>query len=421
MTQASITVEGLGKRYRLGRVARRHDTLRDLVTGTIKAAAYRLRNPGAGGAESDDFWALKDVSFEVGQGEVVGIIGRNGAGKSTMLKVLSRIAAPTEGRVRIRGRLASLLEVGTGFHPELTGRENISLNGSILGMKKVEIDTKFDEIVAFAEVERFLDTQVKFYSSGMYVRLAFAVAAHLEPRILVIDEVLAVGDAAFQRKCLGKMQQVAGQGRTVLFVSHNMPTVIQLCQRAILMKSGSLVMDGQPEDVVHRYYAEGIDEAQAVRDLSTVRRSTPSNGGCQFTSCRLVEPGPSGPWTLSFGRPLEVEVGLLVHRRLADIVIGAPLLNSSGTEFASPVSSDSGPKLTLEPGQYTIRFSFPTLRLITGRYGFDLGIRSDRGMEDHLVEAGFFEVLPNTESSDALVHQRRGAIVPDFHVEVSRS
>ena len=209
----------------------------------------------------------------------MGIIGRNGAGKSTLLKILSRITEPTEGRIRYRGRVASLLEVGTGFHPELTGRENVYLNGSILGMRKAEIDRKFDEIVAFAEVERFLDTPVKHYSSGMYVRLAFAVAAHLDPQILIVDEVLAVGDMAFQKKCLGKMEQVAGGGRTVLFVSHNMPTVIHLCQRAMLIKEGKLAAEGPPEDIVRFYYDENRGTESDVCDLMALNRTAWINGG----------------------------------------------------------------------------------------------------------------------------------------------
>ncbi|QDU89333.1 Teichoic acids export ATP-binding protein TagH [Pirellulimonas nuda] len=254
MTQPIISVENLGKAYRLGQREEKYPTFRDALVGAAKAPLRRFRNLSGGGGEEELFWALKDVSFEVQQGEVVGIIGRNGAGKSTLLKVLSRITEPTTGRAVLRGRVASLLEVGTGFHPELTGRENIYLNGSILGMKKREIDRKFEEIVAFAEVERFLDTPVKRYSSGMYVRLAFAVAAHLDPEILIVDEVLAVGDAQFQEKCLGKMQEVSeGGGRTVLFVSHNMAAVRRLCNRCIVLTDGEIEVVGQTADAIDRY------------------------------------------------------------------------------------------------------------------------------------------------------------------------
>jgi lipopolysaccharide transport system ATP-binding protein len=249
-----IRVEGLCKSYTLRhRKAERYTALRDVITDSVKGM-FRARQ---GGEATEEFFALRDVSFTVNAGDRVGIIGRNGAGKSTLLKVLSRITEPTRGRITLNGRVASLLEVGTGFHPELSGRENIYLNGAILGMSRAEISVKFDEIVAFAEVERFLDTPVKRYSSGMYVRLAFAVAAHLEPEILVVDEVLAVGDSAFQKKCLGKMEDVAGQGRTILFVSHNMETVLRLCGRAILLDQGRVVADGPTDTVVRAYLNTG--------------------------------------------------------------------------------------------------------------------------------------------------------------------
>lgn len=251
-----ISARGLGKRYRLGQTLA-HDTLRDHITAAISSLANILKGNRAWRKEDEYIWALKDVSFDVEPGEVIGIIGRNGAGKSTLLKILSQITEPTEGEAVIRGRLASLLEVGTGFHQELTGRENIFLNGAILGMSKAEIKRKFDEIVAFAEVEKFLDTPVKRYSSGMYVRLAFAVAAHLEPEILVVDEVLAVGDAAFQNKCLGKMQEVArGQGRTVLFVSHNMSAIQFLCGRVIYLSQGRIKGIGSVEEQVKAYLSD---------------------------------------------------------------------------------------------------------------------------------------------------------------------
>lgn len=254
-----ITVENLGKRYLLKHQSNRQPyvALRDVLSDGMKNFGQRLLgrgNSSVSDPRQEEFWALKDVSFEVKQGDRIGIIGRNGAGKSTLLKILSRITEPTTGCIRIKGRVASLLEVGTGFHPELTGRENIFLNGAILGMSRTEIKKKFDEIVDFAEIEKFLDTPVKRFSSGMYVRLAFAVAAHLEPEILVVDEVLAVGDAQFQKKCLGKMEDVSTrEGRTVLFVSHNMGAVHKLCNRAILIKHGSLVTDGEPGDAIIEY------------------------------------------------------------------------------------------------------------------------------------------------------------------------
>jgi lipopolysaccharide transport system ATP-binding protein len=268
-----ISVENLGKAYRISHQVerQRYIALRDVLADRLKGIFRPRSGAPVISPATEDFWALKDVSFEVKQGEIVGIIGRNGAGKSTLLKILSRITEPTEGRVRIKGRVASLLEVGTGFHPELTGRENIFLNGSILGMSRAEIKTKFDEIVAFAEVERFLDTPVKHYSSGMYVRLAFAVAANLEPEILIVDEVLAVGDAEFQKKCLGKMQEVTQGGRTVLFVSHNMSAVQSLCHRGILLKQGMLAFQGNAENAVGRY----LDSAAAQTDKFEVRHLSP--------------------------------------------------------------------------------------------------------------------------------------------------
>src|SRR5438105_7580892 len=246
MSDAIITVENLGKKYSLRHQRNeRYTALRDVIAEKALGFFKNLESGNGVSVSKEDFWALKDVSFEVQRGEVVGIIGRNGAGKSTLLKILSRITEPTTGRIRIRGRVASLLEVGTGFHPELTGRENIFLNGAILGMSKAEIKKSFDGIVSFAEVEKFLDTPVKRYSSGMYVRLAFAVAAHLEPEILIVDEVLAVGDAAFQKKCLGKMQDVSRGGRTVLFVSHNMNSITALCSKVIVLKQGHVIFNGK--------------------------------------------------------------------------------------------------------------------------------------------------------------------------------
>ncbi|RIK35057.1 MAG: ABC transporter ATP-binding protein [Chloroflexi bacterium] len=264
MSELAIRIENLSKQYRIGqREAYKalRDVLADAVKRPVQALQSAIQRQPQPMAEPAMLWALDDVSFDINQGEVVGIVGRNGAGKSTLLKILSRITEPTVGRVALYGRVGSLLEVGTGFHPELTGRENIYLNGAILGMKRTEIERKFDEIVAFAEIERFLDTPVKRYSSGMYVRLAFAVAAHLEPEILIVDEVLAVGDAAFQEKCLGKMSSVAQQGRTILFVSHNMAAVQSLCGRAIWLHDGKMMEEGKPAQVISRYLQTSFTDA----------------------------------------------------------------------------------------------------------------------------------------------------------------
>src|SRR6266480_2028497 len=275
MSDAIITVENLGKKYSLRHQRNeRYTSLRDVIAEKALGFFKNLKSGNGVSVSKEDFWALRDVSFEVRRGEVVGIIGRNGAGKSTLLKILSRITEPTTGRVRIRGRVASLLEVGTGFHPELTGRENVFLNGAILGMSREEIKRKFDEIVAFAEVEQFLDTPVKRYSSGMYVRLAFAVAAHLEPEILIVDEVLAVGDYEFQRRCLGKMNEVAHCGRTVLFVSHNMTAIEELCSQSILLKNGHIERSGATHQVVAHYLSSTVTPSVWQIDEQTEREGT---------------------------------------------------------------------------------------------------------------------------------------------------
>ncbi len=274
MSEIAIRVEGLGKRYRIGGPKEAYGTLRDSLVSLAKAPLRSVQRGYANGHR--EFWALRDVSFEVKRGEVLGVIGRNGAGKSTLLKILSRITEPTTGYAEIRGRVGSLLEVGTGFHPELTGRENIYLNGAILGMKKAEIDRAFDEIVEFAEIEQFLDTPVKRYSSGMYMRLAFSIAAHLEPEILIVDEVLAVGDAAFQKKCLGKMGDVAKGGRTVLFVSHNMAAVESLCRRVVLLEEGQQRMVGSVQAALDTYLSPTV---AVMADLRNVQGGTRKGTG----------------------------------------------------------------------------------------------------------------------------------------------
>ncbi len=308
MSDIAIRVENLGKEYHIGstktdfRTLR--DTIADAVTGPVRRTVRLLRGTATSAAGLDEsMWALKNVSFEVRQGEVIGVVGRNGAGKSTLLKILSRITSPTEGYADIYGRVGSLLEVGTGFHPELTGRENVYLNGAILGMGQDEIDAKFDEIVAFAEVEKFINTPVKHYSSGMGLRLGFAVAAHLEPEILVVDEVLAVGDAAFQKKCLGKMSDVARQGRTVLFVSHNMAAVASLCNKGLLLNQGEVVTIGDVNDVINAYMDMGAESANRPLVERTDRRG---NGRCRFTNVTFYnERGLEASAAVS-GKPLTI-------------------------------------------------------------------------------------------------------------------
>ena len=307
MSQPIITVENLSKRYLLGHQTARGDGLRHVLQNLLHAPQQWLRQRKAlRQARTEEFWALQNVCFDIRQGEVVGIIGRNGAGKSTLLKILSRITEPTTARISIDGRVASLLEVGTGFHQELTGRENIFLNGAILGMTKAEIKRKFDEIVAFSEVELFLDTPVKRYSSGMYVRLAFAVAAHLEPEILVVDEVLAVGDAGFQKKCLGKIQDVSSRGRTVLFVSHSMPTILRLCQRVILLQRGAVVGDGPPEEMTRRYLHSGAD--RAAERIWDQPEKAPGDTVARLHSVRVKNARGVVAETIDISEPFEIEV-----------------------------------------------------------------------------------------------------------------
>ena len=267
----AISISGIGKRYMIGATQKRNDTLRDAITSAATAPFRRLRHAGSSTGHVSYMWALKDVSFDVEAGQVIGIIGRNGAGKSTLLKVLTRITQPTAGRVEIHGRVGSLLEVGTGFHPELSGRENIYLNGAILGMTRTEIGRKFDDIVEFSEISEFLDTPVKRYSTGMYVRLAFAVAAHLDPEILLVDEVLSVGDVAFQRKCLGQMGEIAGSGRTVLLVSHNMGAVRGLCTRVVEIEGGHPVADGRAEEIVNNYIAKQLRQRGGAQSAAAPR------------------------------------------------------------------------------------------------------------------------------------------------------
>jgi len=325
MAHIAVRVQGLGKRYRIGSRPQGYKTLReklnDLALQPFRSARSLIirdgqsqRSPSSDGSnpksavrnsQSSILWALRDVSFEIQRGEIVGIIGRNGAGKSTLLKVLSRITEPTNGKVDIYGRVGSLLEVGTGFHPELTGRENIFLNGAILGMRRNEIERKFDEIVAFSEIEKFLDTPVKHYSTGMYTRLAFAVSAHLEPDILLVDEVLSVGDASFQKKCLGKMEEVGQQGRTVLFVSHSMPMIMRLCERTILLDRGAVLADGKPHDVIKHYlYSDTQSQAQRVWPA----KEAPGDSIARLRSARVLNDAGQLADTTDIRKPISVEV-----------------------------------------------------------------------------------------------------------------
>ena len=344
-----IKVEGLSKQYRIGGRQEAYSTLRDSLAGALRAPFKRLL--GNGGKDTDTIWALKDVSFEVMPGEVIGIIGRNGAGKSTLLKVLSRITEPTSGRVELYGRIASLLEVGTGFHPELTGRENIYLNGAILGMARSEIKRKFDEIVAFAEIEKFIDTPVKFYSSGMYVRLAFAVAAHLEPEILVLDEVLAVGDTAFQQKCLGKMRDVTNQGRTVLLVSHSMATVGRLCKKTVWFDEGRIKGFGPSQEVIQSYLSDQrAVAAEYTRDKMQVKPTA-----AVFISAARIRNGENKIVSILDARqPFSIEIEYNVTNKTLAWV-GFTIGARNGTEVLAATDGDIDTYASIprEPGVYT--------------------------------------------------------------------
>ena len=332
MPNPAITIENLGKRYTIGHQRANGDGMRHAIEGAMRSPLAWLRSGRQEKLQHVDFWALKDVSFQIKQGEVVGIIGRNGAGKSTLLKILSRITVPTEGRIRIDGRIASLLEVGTGFHQELTGRENIFLNGAILGMTRAEIIRKFDEIVEFSGVEEFLDTPVKRYSSGMYVRLAFAVAAHLEPEILIVDEVLAVGDAAFQKKCLGKMGSFAQSGRTVLFVSHNMEAVRTLCQRGVWLKDGRLHKDGKADEIVEAYF-------NSISNELSFSCANPDYG---LTIQKVVLKNDRGEESSQFrpGDDLVVEISYDAQKRIEKPIIALGVLGVNGSCFTSNMLLD---------------------------------------------------------------------------------
>jgi lipopolysaccharide transport system ATP-binding protein len=417
MSDYAIKVENLGKKYLLRHQAqgRRYVALRDVLTEKVKAL-FQRRN-GAADRRQEEFWALKDVSFEIKAGEAVGIIGRNGAGKSTLLKLLSRITEPTTGRMHMRGRLASLLEVGTGFHPELTGRENVFLNGAILGMHRAEIKAKFDEIVAFAEVEQFLDTPVKRYSSGMYMRLAFAVAAHLEPEILVIDEVLAVGDAAFQKKCLGKMEDVSKGGRTVLFVSHNMEAVLRLCPRCVYLVKGQLALQGATREVI-KAYTEHVKQLSAEIDLTKLTRRFEGTGAGRLLRMRCVQDGGVAAWCYEYGTPLEFAVEFSVTEPLEQAELGFSIFSALGSELVGVTTSQETPIGRLNPGHYELKVGVADVCLNPGTYSLGLGISARERSVDHVSEAAQIEIIPSEKSMRKELHRVWAALTPHTHFQL---
>jgi lipopolysaccharide transport system ATP-binding protein len=375
MSEIVISCENVSKRYRIGQ-QERYGTLRDTLASMLTAPVRRLRStveraPAPNGHRGPStFWALNDVSFEVRRGEVVGIIGHNGAGKSTLLKILSRITKPTSGSIELHGRVGSLLEVGTGFHPELSGRENIFLNGAMLGMKQAEIKRKFDEIVAFADVEKFIDTPVKRYSSGMYVRLAFGVAAHLEPEILIVDEVLAVGDAQFQRKCLGKMNDVAKSGRTVLFVSHNMAALRSLCNRGLVLDKGNLILDTDTETAVREYLSD--DSAMEAQVVWT-ETDAPSTPEIRFLKAYILDDEGQYAPVIDCRKDFSIALEYEVLQPISGLRIGFFMRNAEGVGMCGSNDPEAWANLTREPHRYVSRCDFPGYTLNAGKYSVFFG------------------------------------------------
>jgi lipopolysaccharide transport system ATP-binding protein len=414
----AISVENVSKQYRLGnRVGYGYRTLREVLSDVASAPFRRWRRPRcaepAQRSSAKLFDALDDVSFRVEHGEIVGIVGRNGAGKSTLLKILGRITEPSSGRIELRGRVGSLLEVGTGFHPELTGRENVYLNGAILGMTRREIKAKFDEIVAFAEIDEFLDTPVKRYSSGMYVRLAFAVAAHLEPEILLVDEVLAVGDASFQRKCLDKMRDVAQTGRTVLFVSHNMDLVPRLCRTAILLDRGRIKTRGETGPVVEEYLANLRDTAGPDGDLRhAVHRG---DGRVSFTRVQLLDPRRVEATAVHrSGDNLTVRVEVTATEPVNNASMAVNVRSTSGTMLHSAWTREQNVSVRLRPGPQTFECTYQRVRIRPGNaFDIELWMEGDGGVLDHVREALRVQVVDGDESAQFVNRTDQGLVLTE--------
>jgi lipopolysaccharide transport system ATP-binding protein len=398
--KAIVKVEHLGKRYRLGARQAAYGTLRETLSGIARAPLRALQRNGS--APNPFLWAVDDISFEIGAGEVVGIIGRNGAGKSTLLKLLSRITEPTAGKIELYGRVGSLLEVGTGFHPELTARENVYLNGSILGMTRVEIANKFDEIIEFAEVEKFLDTPVKHFSSGMYLRLGFAVAAHLEPEILIVDEVLAVGDGRFQRKCLNKMQDVGKQGRTVLFVSHNMPAITRLCPRTILLDAGKVISDGPSHRVVSDYLSSGLGTT-AMRSWSDLE-TAPGNEIVRLRTVRVCTEDSVVTEAFDIRKPVFIEMEYEVLKSGHELVPNYHVYNEEGVLAFVAIEADPEWSRQLRPvGRYVTRALIPGNFLSEGTLFVGAAISTMDPVVVHFFEreAVAFQVVDSMDGDSA--------------------
>ncbi len=419
MTQPIIQVEQLSKAYRIGLEEKKSETLAGVIIQTLKSPFQNFKNISNlrdfRKEEESIFWALKDVSFEVNQGEVLGIIGHNGAGKSTLLKILSRITEPTSGRVRIHGRVSSLLEVGTGFHPDLSGRENIYLNGTILGMTKREIDSKLEEIIEFSGVSKYIDTPVKRYSSGMTVRLAFAVAAHLEPEILIIDEVLAVGDAEFQKKCLGKMKSVSKQGRTVIFVSHNLGAVRSLCTKGILLKAGTVIFNGNIQDTIQGYVSKKdrslLHKGTIVEEMRTIH-----HGFAKVKQVILVDEYGNSREDFFYQEDISVSIKLEIIHEIADALLDIRIISEESVVIEHILNSILGGKpITLQPGSKEFLVKVKN-RLAPGSYSINVGVHASAGNTLEYVEDVYsFTVLKASQEDelsyahefvDGYVHQK---------------
>jgi lipopolysaccharide transport system ATP-binding protein len=404
MTDIAIRTEGLSKSYRIGE-RQPYVALRDVLSSSLKAPFQRLTGSASRQPEPSSIWALKDVSFEVHRGEALGVIGRNGAGKSTLLKVLSRVTKPTAGYAELRGKVASLLEVGTGFHPELTGRENVYLNGAMLGMKRADITRTFDSIVAFSEVERFVEMPVKHYSSGMYLRLAFAVAAHLEPDILIVDEVLAVGDTAFQKRCLEKMRDVTTQGRTVLLVSHQTQLIQTMTSRSLLLEAGTIEKIGPTYDVVATYLKRGQDS----HDLSGLPASGTLEG--HFEELRIFSNDTISPAAIPQGQPLGLNFNVITDTYLSNAAIALAVRNSDGLELFSHSWLDQHPPLSLRSGCHKFEVEIPTLNLRPGPHWLTLCLT--KNYADTVALVSGIELPPITlrENADLVLESRRWGVV----------
>lgn len=425
MTNTVISVENLSKSYQLGVIGTGTffgDLNRWWAKQRNKPDPYlKVGEADHGNRDGETIWALKDVNFSVQQGEALGIIGRNGAGKSTLLKILSQVTSPTSGAVKVKGKIASLLEVGTGFHPELTGRENTYLNGAIMGMSRAEVSRKFDEIVDFSGVEQFIDTPVKRYSSGMYVRLAFAVAAHLEPEILIVDEVLAVGDAQFQKKSLGKMDEVAKHGRTILFVSHNLAAISNLCTSAILLDKGTLVLNSSTRDTVSLYLRKQYTEQTGDIDLTdtrkAIRRNSLNNSNFKWTRAQVINSKGDLTTTIGLMEPFELVLTGKLDNPTDDLVVGFGVMSKLGFPLFNSHSLDASVKQKFDKGQIVFRIKFEKNYLGPGPYVIDLGANGS-SIVDWIPEAINLNIEETTPQGNTLPRSNyAGVIVHPCHWE----